>query len=35
VPELDDDEVVVYEDFFVADLCISPHPALGDILLHF
>jgi hypothetical protein len=30
-----DDEAVVYDDFFVAGLCMPPHPALGDILLHF
>jgi hypothetical protein len=35
VPELDDDEVVVYKYFFVAGLRMPPHPALADILLHF
>jgi hypothetical protein len=30
-----DDEAVVFEDFFVARLCMPPHPALADILLHF
>jgi hypothetical protein len=35
VPKPNDDEVVVYEDFFVARLCMPPHPALADILLHF
>jgi hypothetical protein len=35
VPESDDDEAVVYEDFFVAGLRMPPHPALADILLHF
>jgi hypothetical protein len=35
VPEPDEDEVIVYEDFFVAGLCLPPHPALGDILLSF
>jgi hypothetical protein len=35
IPEPDDDEAVVYEDFFVASLRMPPHPALGDILLHF
>jgi hypothetical protein len=35
VPEPDNDEVVVYEDFFVTSLCIPPHSALADILLHF
>jgi hypothetical protein len=35
VPEPDDDEAIVYEDFFVASLCMPPHPALADILLHF
>jgi hypothetical protein len=34
-PEPDDDEAVVYENFFVTDLCMRLHPALGDILLHF
>jgi hypothetical protein len=34
VPELNNDEAVVYEDFFVAGLCMSPHPVLADILLH-
>jgi hypothetical protein len=35
VPELDDDKAVMYEDFFVIGPCMHPHPALGDILLHF
>jgi hypothetical protein len=35
VPEPDSNEVVVYEDFFVAGLCMPPHPALADILLKF
>jgi hypothetical protein len=34
VPEPDNDEAVVYKDFFVAGLCIPPHLALADILLH-
>jgi hypothetical protein len=29
------DEVVVYEDFFIASLRMPPHPVLADILLHF
>jgi hypothetical protein len=33
--EPDDDKVVVYEDFFVAGLCMPLHLALADILLHF
>jgi hypothetical protein len=35
VPEPRDDEAVVFEDLFVARLCMPPHPALADILLHF
>jgi hypothetical protein len=35
VSELDNDEVVVYEDFFVAGLRMPLHPALADILLKF
>jgi hypothetical protein len=35
VPEPNNDDVVVYEDFFDTGLCMSPHPALADILLHF
>jgi hypothetical protein len=35
MPEPDGDEVMVYEDFFVAGLRMTPHPALADILLHF
>jgi hypothetical protein len=35
VPEPDNNEVVVYEDFFVAGLCMTLHLALADILLHF
>jgi hypothetical protein len=35
MPEPDDDEAVVYEDFFVAGLCMPPHSALADILLYF
>jgi hypothetical protein len=35
VPEPDDDEAIVYEDFFVAGLCMPLHLALADILLHF
>jgi hypothetical protein len=35
VPEPDSDDDVVYEDFFVAGLHMSLHPALADILLKF
>jgi hypothetical protein len=35
MPEPKDDEAMVYEDFFVAGLRMSSHPALTDILLHF
>jgi hypothetical protein len=35
VPKPNDDEVVLYEDFFVAGLCMPSHPALADILLKF
>jgi hypothetical protein len=35
VPEPDNNEAVVYEDFFVTGLCMPPHLALADILLHF
>jgi hypothetical protein len=35
VPEPNDDEAVVYVDFFVTGLCMLSHPALADILLHF
>jgi hypothetical protein len=35
VPEPDNDEVMVYEDFFVTSLRMPAHPALTDILLHF
>jgi hypothetical protein len=35
VPEPNSNEVMVYEDFFVTSLPMSPHPALADILLHF
>jgi hypothetical protein len=35
MPEPNNDEAMVYEDFFVAGLCMPPHPALADILLHF
>jgi hypothetical protein len=34
VPEPDNDEAMVYEDFFVAGLRMPPHLALADILLH-
>jgi hypothetical protein len=35
VPKTNGDEAIVYEDFFIAGLCMPPHPALVDILLHF
>jgi hypothetical protein len=35
VPEANNDEAMVYEDFFVAGWCMHPHSALADILLHF
>jgi hypothetical protein len=35
IPEPDDDEAVVFEEFFVAGLCMPPHPTLNDILLKF
>jgi hypothetical protein len=35
VSEPDNDEVIMYEDFFVAGLRMSLHPALVDILLKF
>jgi hypothetical protein len=35
VPESDNVEVVVYEDFFVVGLRMPPHPVLADILLKF
>jgi hypothetical protein len=35
VLESEDDEAMVYKDFFVAGLCVPPHPARADILLHF
>jgi hypothetical protein len=33
--ESEDDEAMAYKDFFVTGLCMPPHPALADILLHF
>jgi hypothetical protein len=33
--ELDDDEAVVFEEFFIAGLYMPPHPALAAILLKF
>jgi hypothetical protein len=35
VSELDSNEVIVYEEFFVAGLHMPPHPALANILLKF
>jgi hypothetical protein len=33
--ELDDDEAVVFEEFFIAGLYMPPHPTLAAILLKF
>jgi hypothetical protein len=33
VPELENDEVIIYEDFFVVGLHMPPHATLADILL--
>jgi hypothetical protein len=35
MPEHDNDEAIVYEDFFVAGLRMPPHLALANILMHF
>jgi hypothetical protein len=35
VSESNNDEAMVYKDFFVTSLCMPPHPALADILLYF
>jgi hypothetical protein len=35
VPEPNSDEAVMYEEFFVAGLCMPLHRALADILLKF
>jgi hypothetical protein len=35
VSEPDNDEAVMYEDFFIIGLCMHPHPTWGGILLHF
>jgi hypothetical protein len=35
VPEPNDDEAIVYKDFFIVCLCMPLHPTLVDILLHF
>jgi hypothetical protein len=35
IPEPTDDEVVVFEEFFMARLCMPPHPTLKDILHKF
>jgi hypothetical protein len=34
-PELQEDEAIVFEDFFIAGLRMPPLPALADILLKF
>jgi hypothetical protein len=33
--KLDNDEAMVYKDFFITSLLMPPHAALVDILLHF
>jgi hypothetical protein len=35
VPEPDNNEAIVYKDFFVAGLCMPSHLALANILLMF
>jgi hypothetical protein len=35
IPELDDDKVIVFKEFFIASLHMAPHSALTDILLKF
>jgi hypothetical protein len=35
VPEPDDDETIVFQEFFVAGLRMPLHPTLADILLKF
>jgi hypothetical protein len=35
VSEPDPDKAIVYENFFIASLCMHLHPALANILLHF
>jgi hypothetical protein len=35
IPKLEDDEVVIFEEFFTAGLRMPPHPVLADILLKF
>jgi hypothetical protein len=35
MPEPNDDEAIVYKDFFIICLCMPVHPTLADILLHF
>jgi hypothetical protein len=35
MPEPNGGEAIVYEDFFIASLCMPLHLALADILLHF
>jgi hypothetical protein len=34
VPELNGDEAVIYEDFFIMGLHMPPHPTLANILLY-
>jgi hypothetical protein len=35
IPELADDEAIVFEEFFAAGLRMPPHPALTEILLKY
>jgi hypothetical protein len=35
VPDSRANEVIIFEDFFTAGLCMPPHPVLGDILHKF
>jgi hypothetical protein len=35
VPEPNDDESIMFEEFFVAGLHMPPHPAFTEILLKF
>jgi hypothetical protein len=35
VPEPNGNEAIVYENFFIANMRMPPHPTLADILLNF
>jgi hypothetical protein len=35
IPKLEDDEVVIFKEFFTAGLRMPPHPVFADILLKF